>query len=77
MNTTNTEPIDLGSLSTAERLLLAQDLWDSVVADADAFPMTDEERRWIERRAAEARNPDTTWHTTEDVLAFARRDRGA
>jgi hypothetical protein len=75
MNTPSIEQLDLASLSTAERLLLAQELWDSVVGDVDAFPMTAEERRWIEQRVANAREPDTRWHTVADVLAFARRDR--
>lgn len=77
MTMPNAEPIDLASLSTAERLLLAQELWDSVVADADAFPMTDEERGWIRRRVDHARDQGTNWHPLADVLAFARRDRTA
>ena len=47
---------EIGSLSTAEKLLLVEDLWDSIAADAAPLPVPqshlDElERRW-ERFAA-------------------------
>ena len=47
---------EIGSLSTAEKILLVQDLWDSIAADAAPLPVPrshlDElERRW-ERSAS-------------------------
>jgi putative addiction module component (TIGR02574 family) len=42
---------DLRALSISERLLLAQDLWDSVVQeDPEAVPMTDAQRQELDHR---------------------------
>ncbi len=38
------------SLTVAQRMQLAQDLWDSVVAEQDALDLTDEERRLLDDR---------------------------
>lgn len=41
---------ELESLSAAERILLAQDLWDSVAADPEAWELTPAQRRELTRR---------------------------
>ncbi len=48
---------EIGSLSTAEKILLVEDLWDSIAADAAPLPVPqshlDElERRWARLAAA-------------------------
>jgi putative addiction module component (TIGR02574 family) len=50
---------DLFKLSPAERIQLAEDLWDSVAADPQALPpLTDVQVAEIERRLADhARDP--------------------
>jgi putative addiction module component (TIGR02574 family) len=50
---------DLFKLSPAERVQLAEDLWDSVAAEPEGLPpLSDAERAEIERRLAEhARDP--------------------
>lgn len=50
---------ELFKLSPAERIQLAEDLWDSVAADPEAHPpLTEAQRREIEKRLDEhARNP--------------------
>ncbi|MEX5212847.1 MAG: addiction module protein [Nitrospiraceae bacterium] len=61
---------ELLKLSPAERIQLAEDLWDSVAAHPESLPaLSDDQRNELERRVAEhARNPDSalTW---EDVRA--------
>lgn len=49
---TGSKPFDYSHLSVAERILLAQQLWDSVHAHADEIPVTDAQRREIDRRWA-------------------------
>jgi putative addiction module component (TIGR02574 family) len=44
---------DFSHLSAAERIHLAQDLWDSIHDDARIMPLTGEQRAEIERRHAE------------------------
>ncbi len=52
---------DFSQLTPAERLQLAQDLWDSVddAAGVDVLPLTDEQRVELDRRLADLEaNPD-------------------
>jgi putative addiction module component (TIGR02574 family) len=52
---------DLLKLSPAERIQLAQDLWDSIAEEDDALPLTDEQRAELDRRMAEhARDPSSS-----------------
>ena len=46
-------PNDFQRLSIAERIALAQALWDSVAAEAHPPLLSDAQRRELERRAAE------------------------
>ncbi len=60
---------ELFKLSAAERIQLAEDLWDSVAAEPDGVPLlSDAQRAEIERRLSEhARTPSVlSW---EDVRA--------
>ena len=52
---------ELFKLSPAERIQLAEDLWDSVAAEPDAHPpLTGAQQAEIERRMADhARDPST------------------
>ncbi len=52
---------ELLKLSPAERIQLAEDLWDSVAAQPDLLPaLSDDQRQEIERRVAEhVRNPSS------------------
>ena len=62
--------LELLKLSPAERIQLAEDLWDSVAAQPENLPpLTDEQRVEIERRLEEhQRNPDAA-RSWEDVRA--------
>ncbi len=66
----NTVIAELLKLSPAERIQLAEDLWDSVAARPELLPaLSDDQRQEIERRVAEhARDPSSavSW---EDVRA--------
>ena len=49
---------EIQALSTAERIQLAQDLWDSIVDEEDACPLTDAQKAELERRIAKyEKNP--------------------
>lgn len=49
----STQASDLLRLSDAERIQLAQDLWDSIPADSAALSLTDEQQKELDRRLAE------------------------
>lgn len=51
---------DLLELTTAERIQLAEDIWDSVVAAPEALPLTSAQKKELDRRLASyRRNPST------------------
>jgi len=41
---------EIGSLSTAEKILLVEDLWDSIAADAAPLPVPQSHLDELERR---------------------------
>lgn len=64
----------LSSLSLPERVALAQELWDSVHADACAAPFTPEQLAEIDRRVAALDAGEMTnepWDTVRDRLLGA------
>jgi putative addiction module component (TIGR02574 family) len=41
---------DILELSVAEKIRIVEEIWDSIAKDSDSFPLTDEERRELDRR---------------------------
>ena len=61
---------ELLKLSPAERIQLAEDLWDSVAAQPESLPaLSDDQRREIERRVAEHTRDPSSALTWEEVRA--------
>ena len=49
---------EIHSLSVADRLQLLEEIWDSLIETPEALPVTDAQRKELERRRrAHARNP--------------------
>ena len=62
---------DLLALSVAERIQLAEDLWDSVVSAADDLELTDAQKAELDRRLdrIEREGPTgTPWETVRKRL---------
>ena len=62
---------DILELSIAERIQLAEDIWDSVASVPEAIELTDEQRAELDRRlAAYAQNPDAgiAWDELKEKL---------
>ena len=54
----STQLADILQMSVAERIQLAEDIWDSIAAVPEALPLTDVERQELDRRLeAYTRNP--------------------
>ncbi len=66
---------DLLQLSPAERILLAQDLWDSVAHDELPYEMSDELRTLLDERIAAYRRNPRAGHTWDEVKALLRKRR--
>jgi putative addiction module component (TIGR02574 family) len=67
------ESLGIDRLSMEERIVLVQQIWDSIAADPAAVPLTDAQRQELERRvAADDANPDdvVSWERVKaDALA--------
>ena len=56
-------------LSVSERIQLAEDIWDSIVAAPESLPITDAQKRELDiRRDAHSKDPAST-RSWEDVRA--------
>jgi putative addiction module component (TIGR02574 family) len=69
--------LGLDRLSAEDRIALAQALWDSVVLEVEQAPLTEAQRKELERRLADSiARPDavTPWEEVKArALARARR----
>jgi putative addiction module component (TIGR02574 family) len=67
----STQLSDILRLSIAERIQLAEDIWDSVAAFPEAIPLTETQKEELDRRLrAHAQNPDEgiSWDELKDKL---------
>jgi len=63
--------LDFSRLTVAERIQLAEDLWDSVVDSQEVLEMTDAQREELDRRlAAHLADPDASipWKVLREEL---------
>jgi putative addiction module component (TIGR02574 family) len=75
------QPIDLklSELSVAERIQLAEDLWDSVAADTGDLPLTDAQRAELELRLADFERDAGSgepWEVVRERIQLARSSAG-
>ena len=63
--------VEVLSLSVEERLALLEYLWESIVDHPEAVPLTDEQRRELDRRLTSYRrdkNPGSPWHIVKSRI---------
>jgi putative addiction module component (TIGR02574 family) len=65
---------DIQALSAEERLRLISALWDSLVDSPEDVPVTDAQRRELDRRLDRYRRGLTKLHSWEEVRARIERD---
>lgn len=74
----STRPLsELLKLSEAERIQLAQDLWDSIPPESEAFPLSEEHRQELERRSAAHEADPSSAIPWEEARARLRERFGA
>lgn len=64
---------ELLALSVAERLRIAQALWDSIAAAPDSVPITEEQREELDRRLESYRRDPGAGSLWSDVKKRIRR----
>ena len=71
------QALGIDRLSVADRIALVQEIWDSIAADAERSPLTEEQKQEVDRRlAAHRANPQAAipWEQVE-AEALARLDK--
>jgi putative addiction module component (TIGR02574 family) len=59
--------LGIDQLSVAERILLVEEIWDSIVAEAEDLPLTEAQKQDLERRLGEYNDNPTAGSSWEDV----------
>ena len=63
--------IDIHDLSQSERILLAEQLWDSIVEDQDSLEVTDAQMELLQQRLAAYRaspNEGSSWEEVKKEM---------
>jgi putative addiction module component (TIGR02574 family) len=68
-------PFDFSRLSLAERILLLNELWDSIAAEQDALPLSPEHQKELQRRLEIADRGEMTYLSWEDAKARLSRSK--
>ena len=71
--TNTTDQFDYTKLSIPERVLLAQDIWNSIVAESEIVELTDEQKAELDRRMEEYQKQPETFRTWDEVKERLRR----
>ncbi|MFN7414799.1 MAG: addiction module protein [Dolichospermum sp.] len=58
---------DISELSIAERIQLAEDLWDSILEQQEELPLSQTQQQELERRLENYEKNSTTGSSWEDV----------
>lgn len=64
--------LGIDQLSVAQRILLVEEIWDSIAAEAEQFPLTEAQERDLERRIAAYEADRKAGSSWEDVKARLR-----
>ena len=64
--------MNLQELSNSEKILLAEDLWDSVASNEQLFPITEEQKNILEKRLAKyslEQDPGDSWQNVKNRIS--------
>ncbi|AFY50446.1 putative addiction module component, TIGR02574 family [Nostoc sp. PCC 7524] len=67
--------VDISELSVAERIQLAEDLWDSILDKPEELPLTEAQKQELDRRLENYhRNPTngSSWEDVKKRLGFSQ-----
>ena len=66
--------VDIAQLSVAERIQLAEDLWDSISEQQEEFPLSEAQKQELDKRLENyKRNPasGSSWEEVKKRLGFS------
>ena len=62
-------------LNLSEKLMLVEDIWDSIALGNSELPLHDWQKKELDRRYAEFKNGDLNLHTWDDVHKELRENQ--
>lgn len=68
-------PSEIKKLSVAERMLIVEEIWDSIVADQESMEVSEAQKEELDRRLAlhnSAPGQGKTWEEIRDRLKAAK-----
>lgn len=65
--------VDLRKLPLEERIRLVEDLWDSIAADQNALPLTEQQREELDHRLDAYERDGNPGRPAEDIVADIRK----
>jgi putative addiction module component (TIGR02574 family) len=66
---------ELKRLSVAERILIVEELWDSIAAEHEKLQLTDEQRNELDRRIADYDSSPDEGHSWGEVKEIVRNSK--
>ncbi|MBE9200388.1 MULTISPECIES: addiction module protein [unclassified Nodularia (in: cyanobacteria)] len=66
--------VDISELSVAERIQLAEDLWNSILEQQEEFPLSETQRQELDRRLENYQKNHangSTWEEVKKRLGFS------
>ena len=63
--------IDVSSLTIAERIILVEEIWDSIVLQEESLEITEAQRKELDRRIEshqDSQESDTSWEELKSEL---------
>lgn len=66
------QSLAIDQLSVAERILLVEEIWDSIAADEEQVPLTEAQKQDLERRLAAYQADPKAGSSWEEVKARLR-----
>jgi putative addiction module component (TIGR02574 family) len=67
--------VDMSELSVAERIQLAEDLWDSILNEQDELPLTDAQKQELDHRLENYQqdpNAGSSWEAFKERLGLSQ-----
>ena len=73
----NTKVAEILELSVAEKIQIVEDIWDSIIRNPDDLPLSETEKRELDRRLESyEQNPDAEieWETLKQKILQSRKN---
>lgn len=68
------DQLNLKELSIAERILLVEEIWDSIVAEGEPIELSDDQKEELDRRMDDYRKSPEKFSTWDDVKRRIQSD---